>query len=93
MNKQSIHKLWKVKKLINGSFNSKKAVQLINSVLLDENGPVAVLYPYNNHDQEIIALYGEGMSPDMIAKKLGVDGDGDIGPVMDAIEAPGNYVD
>lgn len=91
MDKQSIHKLWKVKRLLNGAINSKKAVQLINSVLLEENGPVAVLYPYNNQAQEIIALYGEGMSPAMIAKKLGTDGDGDIGPVMDAIEAPGNY--
>ena len=91
MYQRNIHRLWKAKRAINGSHNSKRIISLINSVLLEENGPVAVLYPHQDRDQEIVALYGEGMSPSQIAQKLGLDGNGDTGEVMNAIECEGNY--
>ena len=91
MYQRNVHKLWKAKRLADRLPIGKKIISLINSVLLEENGPVAVLYPHTNMDTEIVALHSEGLSCDQIAQKLGLDGNGDTGEVMNAIECEGNY--
>jgi hypothetical protein len=47
-----------------------RLIQAVNSVLLDEGGVGAVLYPNNSPDQQILHFWSEGMNPEDIAKKL-----------------------
>ena len=80
MKQKSVKDLYLVKQLIlecppGIGRETKKAVELINGVLLEEGGSKAVLYPYNDLKEIIIQLWGECKSPEAIAEKLGLDED------------------
>ena len=65
------------------------ALQAINSVLLEEQGAGAVLYPYANETAGVLSLWNtEGMMPAAIALKTGIPED----VVEDIIEDPANYL-
>ncbi|MFO7995696.1 MAG: hypothetical protein R6U93_00885 [Dehalococcoidia bacterium] len=83
MKQASISKLYRLK------VERPELTERINSVLLAEGGAGAVLYPYNNMEEQVVALSGEGMSDYQIAQKLGID----IHFVRNAVEDPTNYMD
>ena len=65
-----------------------EAVQAINSVMLAEDGPAAVLTPHNNQTGRILALWHKGLMPQRIALELGLAQD----TVESVIEDPANYL-
>jgi hypothetical protein len=69
----------------------KKIIEAINSVLLDEGGAKAVLFPYNSLEQQILCFWGEGMKPEDIAIKLSIldcEGNPDIDTVGSVLDTP-----
>lgn len=91
MKPQSIHRLFRVKKLVLQAMSTScrdMALQAINSVLLDEEGADAVLYPYANETTGVLSLWCEGMMPKAIALKTGIAQD----IIEDIIEDPANYL-
>ena len=93
MKQKSVKDLYLVKQiLLNGTTVTNdsiigKAIQLINSVLLDEGGTKAVLYPYNSLEETILQLWGECMKVEDIAIKTGVD----VDIVQCVVENQANY--
>ena len=92
MKDQSIRTLFQVKQMVLECPHlpcSQGVIERVNSVLLHEAGPRAVMYPYNNQDETVLELWHEGMMPDTIAQKTGIPQD----IVEGIIEAPGNYTE
>lgn len=89
MKQKSVKDLYLVKQILAGH-GTKKAVQLINGVLLEEGGTKAVLYPYNDLKETILQLWGECKSPKAIAEKLGLSEDGEE-VVLCVVEDQSNY--
>lgn len=80
MNMKSVNKLYLVKQmvacaLVDNEEVRDRIIEEINSVLIEEAGAAAVLYPYNQMNTEILALWKEHMAPKEIALKLGLDED------------------
>lgn len=87
----NIQKLYQVKHMVMECPHlecSRGIIETLNSVLWDENGPRAALYPYNNQEETILELWRENMAPENIALKLGIDKE----IVQIVVEAPGNDV-
>jgi len=87
MKQQNIHKLYQVKQMVMECPHlecSRGITETLNSVLLDENGPRAVLYPFNDQEKTILELSREGMVTQNIALKLGLDEE----IVRNVVEAP-----
>jgi len=93
MKQSNVRKLYLVKQMMLKSQEEdirNKVIQIVNSVLLDENGSKAVLYPYNSLRENILQLWGEAMKPKDIAAKLNLSEDGEE-IVLCVIEDPANY--
>ena len=84
LKQENIRKLYLTKKQVK---DNPKAVELINSVLLSENGAKAVLYPYNDQVELILSKWAEAKSPEKIAEQLNIDEE----VVLCVIEDPKNY--
>ena len=86
----SIRTLYQVKQMVIECPHlpcSKGITEKVNSVLLNEVGPQAVLYPYNNQEETVLSLWHECHSVEYIAQKTGVPKD----IVEGIIDTPGNY--
>ncbi|GAG55495.1 unnamed protein product [marine sediment metagenome] len=95
MRLRSVKNLYLVKQLIQmcppmPGGETVKAIELINKVLLSEDGAKAVLYPHSSLTTTILQLWGEAISPKDIATKLGLGEDGEE-TVICVIEEQENY--
>ena len=91
MKQHNIQKLYQVKHMVMECPHlecSRGIIETLNSVLWDESGPRAVMYPYNDQEETILELWREGMALENIALKLGID----EGIVHLVVGAPGDYV-
>lgn len=90
MKLSSVKDLYLVKQMVLKEKYGTKIMELLNGVLLREGGSKAVLFPYNDLKETILELFGQSMSPEDIATKVGLKECGEE-IVLCVVEDPANY--